>query len=308
MKKTPPYFSGRYLSLRCFLVATLAGLPSVPEGLAGAPEQTAFLDNGVVRIGIDLSAGGSIFHFGPSATEANLLNHYDKGRFIQQSYYGRPDGSKWVEKPWRWNPVQGGGYRDEPAEVLEKDLSQTHLRLVSIPRHWATGEPVNEARMAALIRLEGPVAHIRFGFQYRGDVEHPPQHQELPAVFVDAAYTNLVRYEGNQPWSDGEVTTNVPGWPNQSATATEHWAAYVNDQGHGLGVFFPGTSQLTTYRFHGDGKQGPTGSACSYFAPIRTFAITPGLDFRYDVYLTLGTIGEIRARFAKIKSTTEATQ
>jgi hypothetical protein len=86
----------------------------------------------MVCIGIDWSAGGSIFHFGPSGTETNLLNHYDKGRFIQQSYYGRPDGSKWVDQPWRWNPVQGGGYRDEPAEVVDKDLSEHRLRIVSV--------------------------------------------------------------------------------------------------------------------------------------------------------------------------------
>jgi hypothetical protein len=295
----------KYLPAWQFYFASLllSTVPLLAYSQNGSQRQltgTAFIDNGVVRLGVDLSAGGSVFSFGPSGTDKNLLNHYDKGRFIQQSYYGETDGSKWVDKPWRWNPVQGGGYRDEPAEVLEKEVSDTHLRIVSIPRHWATGEAVNDARMASLIRLDGAVAHIRFGFRYQGEIEHPPTHQELPAVFVDAAYTTLVRYDGDKPWTGGEPTRNVPGWPNESTQATEHWAAYVDANDEGIGVFFPGTSQLTTYRFKGDGKEGPRGSACSYFAPIRTFAVTPGMNFTYDVYLTLGTVEEIRQRFAEI--------
>lgn len=31
-----------------------------------------------------------------------LRCRYDCGRFIQQSYYGRQDGSDWNGKPWRW--------------------------------------------------------------------------------------------------------------------------------------------------------------------------------------------------------------
>jgi hypothetical protein len=286
------------------LLTGAVSLAAIPLFASHEPE-SAFIDNGIIRLGVDLTAGGSVFHFGPSGSGENLLNHYDKGRFIQQSYYGQPDGSLWAEKPWRWNPVQGGGYRDEPAQVLEKELTDTHLRIVSVPRHWATGKAVDEARMASVIRLDGPVAHIRFHFRYHGIVEHPPQHQELPAVFVDAAYPNLVRFEGDEPWTGGELKVNVPGWPNEKAWAHEHWAAYVDDEGRGIGVFFPGTAELTSYRYHGDGRQGPTGSACSYFAPIRTLAVTPGMVFYYDVYLTLGTAEEIRARFGVIHQARE---
>ena len=120
-------------------------------------------------------------------------------------------------------------------------------------------------------------------------------------MFVDAEYPTLVRYDGDQPWTHGAVTQNIPGWPNESAT--EHWAACVNDQGTGSGVFFPGTSTLTTYRFEGDGKQGPTGSACSYFSPVRTFSVRPNMNFHYNAYLTLGTVEDIRTRFGDIQPT-----
>lgn len=274
--------------------------------VCSAAGQTSFIDNGEVRLGIDGSAGGSIFHFGPSKGRDNLLNHFDKGRFIQQSYYGREDGSLWAGKPWRWNPVQGGGYRGEPARVVEREIDRTRLRVVSTPNHWATGKPVPEARMTSEIELRGPVAHIRFSFRYDGQEEHPPRHQELPAVFTDTRYSRLVRYDGFRPWTGDKLTESVPGWPNESARASENWAAYLDDKGWGLGVYFPGTTELTTYRYKGDGKGGPKGSACSYFAPIRTLSITPGFDFAYDVYLTVGTADEIRERFNALRRADES--
>jgi hypothetical protein len=263
---------------------------------AGPNPEAEFIDNGVVRLGIDRSAGGSIFHFGPSGgDEINLLNHYDKGRFIQQSYYGREDGSKWAGKPWRWNPVQGGGYQGEPAENVTITRDGDSMRIVSKPHHWATGELVGDAEMESVITLRGPVAEIAFTFRYTGEESHPPHHQEMPAVFVDANYPNMIFGVG------GKVVWKMPGWPNERVDATDHWAGYVNGEGWGLGVAFPGTTELTCYRYEGDGRAGPTGSACSYFAPVRTLMVTPGFELTYKVYLTVGTVEEIRAHFAELR-------
>ncbi len=78
-------------------------------GAKGMPDWV-YLDNGTVRIGIDKSRGACIGYFGESKTGRNLLNHYDEGRFVQQSYYGQKDGSDWHGKPWVYNPVQGGSW------------------------------------------------------------------------------------------------------------------------------------------------------------------------------------------------------
>jgi hypothetical protein len=56
-----------------------------------------------------------------------------------------------------------------------------------------------------------------------------------------------------------------------------------------------------TYRHHGDGSGGPDGSACSYVAPIRQFPLTKGLVVDYEFHLTIGSLDEIRARFAKLR-------
>ena len=59
----------------------------------GSPTKSAkgqweYLDNGQIRIGVNKSRGACIGFFGDSKTKRNVLNHYDRGRFIQQSYYG----------------------------------------------------------------------------------------------------------------------------------------------------------------------------------------------------------------------------
>jgi hypothetical protein len=46
-----------------------------------------YLDNGVIRLGIDLSRGGSIGWLGPSSNQSlSLLNIHDFGREVQGSF------------------------------------------------------------------------------------------------------------------------------------------------------------------------------------------------------------------------------
>jgi hypothetical protein len=272
------------------------------EPIAEKPAPTEkFLNNGEIKIGLDLSSGGSIFWFSELPGDRNLLNHHDRGRFIQQSYYGQPDGSKWVDKPWRWNPVQGGDYKGKPARVLESREKDGSIYLKSIPVNWAGGEELDECRMEQWISLHGNVARIRFRFTYQGTTQHPPTHQELPAVFVDYALPDLVYYSGDKPWTGEPLKKDRPGWPNESRTSDEEWAAYIGSDGRGLGVFFPGTRKLTCYRYQGE--PGPKGGGCSYFSPIQTLAIGPGFQHDYTIHLTIGSVEEIRSRFGKLRET-----
>ena len=257
-----------------------------------------FIENGKIKIGVDLTSGGSLFWFSELPSDRNLMNHADRGRFIQQSYYGKSDGSIWSKKPWRWNPVQGGDYKGKPAKLLEVKETEGTLYVRSIPVNWAGGQDLDDCRMEEWITLSDQTARIRFRFSYKGADKHPPTHQELPAVFVDYALTDLVYYKGAEPWTDKPMSKDVPGWPNEGRKTDENWAGFVGPDGRGVGVLFPGTEKITTYRH--PGPAGPKGGGCSYFAPIRTMAITPGLVFDYNIYLTIGTADEMRARFKPI--------
>jgi hypothetical protein len=151
--------------------------------------------------------------------------------------------------------------------------------------------------MEQWISLTGAVAHVHFKFSYTGKITHAERDQEIPAVFTEPEYENLVLYDGEKPWTNGQLNRSKPGWPNEGRKTTEHWAAYVNASDFGIGVLVPVADRLTCYRF-GDGKREH--GSCSYFAPLTSFAIKPGFVFEYDAYLTIGSVEEIRQRFQNL--------
>jgi len=256
-----------------------------------------FLDNGSIRIGVDRSRGAGIGYLSTSAPHRNVLNHFDEGRFIQQSYYGQKDGSLWNGKPWNYNPVQGGSWKGDVSRILEfhkNEQQQTIFSRVQ-PRHWATGVACPEAVMQQTISLDAEVAHIQFQWTYSGNDQMHVRHQEMPAVFVDAALETLV-YR-----NQGKLNRRVPQWPNEYGTASGEWLAYLDKTDWGVGIYTPGTTLFTCYRAKGNGKQGARGSACSYVAPLRKFSLRGGQIVRYDVYLTLGKLVDIEKRFASVQ-------
>lgn len=275
------------------------------EELAARQELQAskqYIDNGKVRMGVDMKHGGSVFYFALSKDQKNLLNHFDEGRFIQQSYYGEKDGSKWNGQDWRWNPIQGGGCNGTTSQVRSSDITETSIHVVSIPVHWAYSYLMPELEMEETITLEDNVAHIHYIFRNDSEeaTDHPYSSQEMPAVFIDYNYAHMKYYKGSKPWTYDELTDVVPGWPNESHNRTEEWSAYVNKADYGIGVYTPGTFNTTAYRYGNGNSPGERGSDCSYFAPIRQFDIAKGDVIEYDVYVTIGTIEEIRSRFYEI--------
>ena len=56
-----------------------------------APTSLLTLDNGTVKVGVDTLYGGGITYLSQSGSTMNLINIYDLGREVQQSYYSGPD-------------------------------------------------------------------------------------------------------------------------------------------------------------------------------------------------------------------------
>lgn len=256
-----------------------------------------YIDNGQLKLGVKKSSGAAIGWLSLSGTANNLVNHFDRGRLIQQSYYGQSDGSIWNKQAWRWNPVQGGHYLGTGAPVIELKFEQATLSSKSHPVHWATGETLSDCMMEQSIELQGRVAKIHFRFSYSGKLEHPVHDQEIPAVFLEPQFKHLVVYSGENPWDDQPLARSLPGWPNEQRRLSEHWAAYVDDNDFGIGAYVPIADDLTCYRF-GDGNREH--GSCSYFAPLIRFAITPNFVFEYDAYLTIGKLDFIRQTFKEI--------
>lgn len=263
---------------------------SALHALAHASEPDwVYLENEHLKLGVRKDAGACIGYLA-GKNGRNVLNSYDHGRFVQQSYYGAADGSLWVKQPWRYNPVQGGDYKGTPSTLLAFEAKPASLYSKTQPRHWATGKDLPEVQMEQWITLESDVVHLRFRMTYQGTETHPPQHQEIPAVFVQPEYKTLRLFDGK------EDRSWAPGWPNEHVKLPRHQAWYLNEKNEGIGVYVPAADEATCYRF---GKEGDP-SACSYIAPLTTFALTPGKTFEYEAWLVVGDETTIRRRFKEI--------
>jgi hypothetical protein len=262
-----------------------------------AAEDWAYIENGRLRLGVRKDAGACIGHLaGPDGR--NVLDSWDHGRFVQQSFYGDEDGTLWGKKPWRYNPVQGGDWQGKAATVIEFRAERTSLYSKTRPRHWASGADVPEMTMEQWATLHGDVLHVRFRMEYKGEKTHAVRDQEIPAVFVKKEFATLVLNDGSgiRRWQ--------PGWPNERVKLPEHWAAWLDAKGEGVGVYVPQADEATCYRF-GDGSHA---SHCSYIAPLARFALTPGKVFEFHSWFTLGSEEQIRARFETLRKTREKSE
>jgi hypothetical protein len=282
----------------CFIAAVLliASVVNAQESTKTNPHESwVYLKNADIRVGLLRSHGGAIAHLSTPTSDFNVLNHYDHGRLVQQSYYGDEDGSKWGNKPWRYNPVQGGDYKGKAAEILDFESTEHSAYVKTMPRNWASGKMLDECTMEQWVELDGPILKVKYKFTYNGDISHQARHQETPAVFVSSKLSTLVAYTGDKPWTSLPLTQMTPGWPNEYLKLSEEWAAYLGEDGSGVGVYVPGATEATCYRY-----KGGAGSDCSYIAPLHTFALTPELSFSYTAFFTLGDAETIRKRFATL--------
>ena len=226
---------------------------SIAIGMCGQLQAAtwSYIQNAEVKLGVDLDRGACVGYFSELSPVMNVLNNFDTGRFVQQSYYGDADGSSWAGNDWVYNPVQGGGYlASMPATTLAYANTGDSIYAKVRPRHWATGEELYDVVMEEWITLEGNVAHIRFKMTYNDDTMASFRSQEMPAVFTDYDFDQLAYYNGTSPWTGGALTHNNVAGSNPPALAgennlTEHWAAYIKSSTQwGVGLYSPGSPNM----------------------------------------------------------------
>ena len=277
------------------------------------PPDNIFLDNGSIKVGFNMSRGSCIFYISESNSSTNMINSYDTGRFIQQSYYGNPDGSAWpgagpngTAKPWAWNPVQGGSHDNQVSKINKWGQSQYCFRSSVTPRNWASTALLPEVEMEQTVcLLRGTLVHCNFMMKYNGTVHHASKDHELPAMFVDWSFPNLMAYKGNAPWTSKPLS-NISPPTNQGQDIKnfyhedlgERWIAWVNDKNYGIGIYFPHTPRITCYKYYVPGNHAA--SYC-YVAPLMNSGLAPNQKLEYDVYLMIGELDIIRSVFSSIK-------
>jgi hypothetical protein len=155
----PPRISRRLFGLASGMVISLPGLAHAFEAKVSDLEGAVVLQNEELCVGILPASGGAVGFVAPTQDAPNRLNRYDRGRYLQQSYYGDEDGSKWNDTPWRYNPVQGGDWRGGTPRLAEWHSTDQEVRCTVCARPstpwrddcrrgsgWGVGSPGRRAR------------------------------------------------------------------------------------------------------------------------------------------------------------------
>jgi hypothetical protein len=286
----------------------------IPLSAAAEFSGMSYLDNGVIKIGINLDLGGAITHLSPSDSDQNAINSHDWGRQIQMSFYSgpnpyQPPGTE-VRESWKylgWNPIQAGDCFGNGSTVLAHSNDGKSLYVKCIPMQWPMNNVPGKCTFEAWISLQGNTAQVRSKINNARDdhTQYAARGQELPAVYTNGDYYRLFTYTGDQPFTGGplhQVTkvwdirqgVNVEGGPWDSWYATENWAALVRDDDFGVGIWSPGSYQYTGGFAGQPGKGGPKDGPTGYYAPLRREILDHNIEYAYEYTLILGQLDEIR--------------
>ena len=272
------------------------------------PTQLEFIDNGTIRLGVSKDLGGSITYLSESGSDENVINNYDWGRQIQMSFFGGPvpyhENGQRPTDHWRhigWNPIQAGDDHGNGSKIVELKKTEDSLYVKCIPMQWPLNNIPGECTYESWIELKGNTARVRSRLvNARSDkTQYPGRHQELPAVYTNGPYYRLMTYRGHKPFT-GDEPVRIPkkpagGFPWDYWLATENWAALVNDDDWGLGIYKPNSSLFIGGFAGKEGQGGTNDNPTGYIAPLHTEILDHNITYEYRYTLILGSLDEIRA-------------
>ncbi|MCA9446086.1 MAG: hypothetical protein KC931_03150 [Candidatus Omnitrophica bacterium] len=276
-------------------------------------ENLSIIENESIRLGVDLDLGGSITLLESKEKPGNLINSHDWGRQVQMSFYSGPvpykPNGKSPNSTWMgigWNPIQSGDYKGFQSKILEHSNDGKEIYVKCIPMHWPLDNEPAQCIFESWLHLEGNRVHARARMiNHREDkTRYAPRAQELPAVYTNGPYYKVMSYTGKEPFTDGDLERFTKVWTNEKLeegfspwsywVATEGWAALVNDEDWGLGVWSPETLEYNGGFFGKTGVGGPKDASTGYLAPRTKEIIDYNIDYEYQYVLIVDSLQAIR--------------
>jgi len=176
--------------------------------------------------------------------------------------------------------------------------------------HWPLDNQPAQARFQLRLELEGNTVRAEATILNNRDdtTDYGKRDQEIPAVYTNGTFWRLFTYDGDAPftgaptrqitkvWDTGKTPQEMEGGPWDSWVGTEKWAALVNDDGFGVGVYSP-----TADRFSGGfagkpGAGGPKDEPTGYISPIKRVRLLHDTVYTYEYTLIVGQLKEIREK------------
>lgn len=237
-------------------------------------KQTYYIDEVVtnddkVYIGVDaskfVSMGGKE---GSNDHHVNLVNYYDAGRQIQQSFYSDVGGSKKETKGengytryfcttadddgyyWPYNPVQGGDCHCNISQIVDFKRTENSLYVRCKPLDWAGNNAVTDSYMENLYVINNGMVYVTNRFTnfagFTGMETLNAHVLELPATYIAHPLNTLVTYQGESPWTNDKTglvyQSDLKSWKSGADVIYKHpedWFAWVNDDRFGVGMYIP---------------------------------------------------------------------
>ncbi len=309
------------------------------------PDREVFISNGQYKIGVDLLWGGALSYMedlnsnvqavevdgrikvDSNASErynaksvnnnVNLINRYDPGRLIQQSYYGTYDcdaykGGVFMDNVWNYNPVQGGNQFGDSSKIVDMRVDDNSIYIKCRPLDWAKEkEDITPSYMEATYKIENNLVHASCRFVDFSGYPDYYTSQEIPAFYCIEPFNRYVYYSSDKPWTNDTLTVEPKlifwpdaGYPN--FTSTENWSAFIGDfdDSFGIGVYIPNETRFLAGVFDREKTVNTDPSkdaATSYIALVKFMDFKSYSPIEYDYYLSAGNTTEIRTAFSTLK-------
>ena len=307
------------LLLLCVLMPTVAAAAEPPPPgydpkeararIAALEPRMSYLENDRIKVGVDLAIGGAITHLAKQGGP-NLINSHDWGRQMQMSFYSgpnpyTPDGRQ-PHPHWArlgWNPIQSGDVGGHPSRVLEHRNDGKTLFVKCVPMQWPhSGIPAECTYEWTLTLHESAVdVRARIVNARRDPTQYPAKSQELPALYTNGPWYRLFTYTGDRPFTNAEPalipkrTVARGEFPWNRFDATEHWAALVDENNEGVGLWAPGVVSFLGGFAGQEGSGGPKDGPTGYLAPVRHEVLDHDIVYDYGFTAIVGSLAEIRA-------------
>ena len=279
-----------------------------------------YLENDRFKVGIRMNWGGGITYLEDKQDNhtrlKNLINEYDPGRMIQQSYYSDPKTDEYTpgyygDTLWCYNPVQGGDVKGGHSRIIDVVVTDASAYVKSQPCDWSAGVDIAPAYMENTYTVYDDRVQVDNRFVDFSGWEHNIRSQELPAFYTVSYLGTFSFYNGTKPWTGDTLSyrDDLSFWagPERGCfglreSNTETWCAWTNtEDDFGIGLFVPNVDTHLAGRFLYDGTPVSKLNPCNYVAPLKHLKLTSFEALEYSYLITTGSLQGIRDLFTQHK-------
>ncbi len=308
------------------------------------PENDVFIESNGYKLGINLVWGGALSYLEDTDSNVqavsvgdrifvdsdaagrygvrsvnnnvNLINRYDPGRLVQQSYYGTSnyECGEFMGNVWNYNPVQGGNQFGESSKIVDLICDENSIYIKCRPLDWAKSkEDITPSYMEATYTISKGLVNVSCRFVDFSGYDSAYTTQEMPAFYCIEPFNRFVYYSGENPWTgDNKLSyeNKLIFWPDAgypNFSSTENWAAFIGefDDSFGIGLYVPNEASFLAGVFDRENtkeKDPSKDDSTSYIAAIEWHEFKSFSPMEYSYYISTGTTAEMRSSFETIRN------